>query len=271
MYSTTVKASLLERFTNVSKPTFLAVVTGLISLLVIFGMKKQKETTRKTDFLLHILIPSFILEFIFSEISGFHFPQYSMTLSLFVCMIFGYAFFKITDPYNKTENGISKNNRMNQVIFLITLIFVGLTTNMVLNRAPLGIVKAPDEEAKKWIDTRPTLFMWGAEAVVNYILDKPAPTRFVYQLPLMNDRYCTDEKGKELLHDIQVNLPIIIDASASSPWMPALDPIQRDETIAQKSYIGNLNCLEDFFHFFETHYKEVHRIPRFNWIVYSPQ
>lgn len=78
-----------------------------------------------------------------------------------------------------------------------------------------------------------TVLLWGAETSVNYFSQRQSPTRFVYQYPLYQSRYATEEMILEFLDDILEKKPAyIIDTKNSQT--PIFDfPIQTP-AIAEK-------------------------------------
>lgn len=64
-----------------------------------------------------------------------------------------------------------------------------------------------------------TVLIWGAETMINYYTQREAPTRYVYQYPLIHGDYVNKEMILEFLNDIQKNEPeLIIDSNR--PDMP---------------------------------------------------
>jgi hypothetical protein len=70
-----------------------------------------------------------------------------------------------------------------------------------------------------------TVFIWGAHALVLYLAERLAPTKYVYQYaPLYTRGYSTPERVDELLADLERNRPVLIlDASSDSTITPPLD------------------------------------------------
>jgi len=71
------------------------------------------------------------------------------------------------------------------------------------------------------------LLMWGAESAFNFLLDIPAPTRYVYQYPLYTCGYTSGERLGELAMDIRESLPLIVDTSSSNALVPPIDSGER--------------------------------------------
>jgi hypothetical protein len=82
-----------------------------------------------------------------------------------------------------------------------------------------------------------TVLVWGAETAVNFLCERPAPTRFVYQYPLYTSGYTRDELLKEFAADLRRNPPLfVLDTSSSNIIIPSLDdramtPSETAETV----------------------------------------
>lgn len=64
--------------------------------------------------------------------------------------------------------------------------------------------------------TKDTVLIVGAESAINYITERKAPTRYVYQYPLFTKGYDNDKKDSEFLADISKNAPKLIIVTENS-------------------------------------------------------
>ncbi len=126
-----------------------------------------------------------------------------------------------------------------------------------------------------YTDEGDTLLMWGAETKYNFMSDRKAPSRFIYQYPLYTCGYVTDAMVAEFLLDIERNKPLIIDTSSTNKYVPPLDADNREKW-NDRSFAGfdNESCrlsprMADVFAFIDAHYHVVEIIQSKNWPIYQ--
>ncbi len=83
------------------------------------------------------------------------------------------------------------------------------------------------EQTSNYLAKRTTrderVLVWGAEATINFLTRRAAPTRFVYQYPLYTAGYTRDELVEEFLRDLQRTPPrFVVDTSATNPIILSL-------------------------------------------------
>ena len=66
------------------------------------------------------------------------------------------------------------------------------------------------------------LLVWGNQATINWLTDRDAPNRFVYQTPLFLSGYWGREKTNEMIADLEANPPVMIDTGSSGGFLPSL-------------------------------------------------
>jgi len=268
LYSQSVQLNLWEKLTRYYIYTLPVVLLGLLGLLFTAGIQPKKAGNPLPVMLLRILTYSFLLEMVFSQISGFDFPHYLLPLMLIGSLILILFFDGIL------SNVIPGNLKLGVNLVLI-LTLVGLCVNFIVeistyNFTPRKMFIDP-EIMQKYIEPQPSILIWGAESTFHYLVGIPSPTRYVYQYPLVRDAYCTEEKGQEFLQDIKATMPMIIDASISNTWMPNLPPDANLDGPPKTVIFGSLQCLQGFFDFFESHYEPVYIIPGNRWTIYLPK
>lgn len=110
-------------------------------------------------------------------------------------------------------------------------------------------------------ETQPAdyLLVWGSQTVVNYLSNRPAPTRFVHQKPLFRAGFANRKLSDELLRDLKTHAPkLIINTHlpstpfiATSPGGACLlppDPPDGMETVFQficDHYVFDKNITKD--------------------------
>lgn len=116
--------------------------------------------------------------------------------------------------------------------------------------------------------TRPeeTVLLWGNQAPVNYLAERAAPTRFVHQIPLINDRYATPERIAEFYRDLEQKKPaLIIDtrlASMPLPYPPGNPP---DCTAGDPAHRA---AMQPVYRLVCAHYQPVATLGPDAWIIY---
>ena len=116
--------------------------------------------------------------------------------------------------------------------------------------------------------TRPddTVLLWGNQAPVNYLSDREAPTRFVHQIPLINERYATQERIGEFNRDLEQKKPaLIIDtrlASMPLPYKPGNPP---DCAATDQPHLA---AMEPVYTYICANYRPVETIGPDSWIIY---
>lgn len=116
------------------------------------------------------------------------------------------------------------------------------------------------------------LLMWGAETSYNFLSNRRAPSRFVYQYPLLTCGYATDAMVEEFLADIERNKPLIVDTSSTNKYVPPMDPATRADWDGP-AFAGS-DCdptarLEKVFEFFDSHYRKAEVLLAKGWVIYQ--
>jgi len=151
------------------------------------------------------------------------------------------------------------------------LIFFGLFISGRLTTSFYPDVFSPDDnpekelltEIKPYTDCCAYLLVWGAEAQINFALDKESPSRYFYQYPLFSDSYATPEMISEFVHDITVKKPLIIDTSATNV---KAYPIDRTPS----NFTGQTTKrLQPFLSYVAENYYPTRELSN-GWIIYSP-
>ncbi len=94
---------------------------------------------------------------------------------------------------------------------------------------------APDE----------TVLIWGNELMYNFLTDRDAPSKFIYQYPFVTPNYATEAMTREFLNDLIEKRPLIIDSAVSNPTLPF---------IASKEW-DNFPQMQEVIAYIRTHYE----------------
>jgi hypothetical protein len=120
-------------------------------------------------------------------------------------------------------------------------------------------------------DNNDYLLMWGVQAEYNFLSGRPAPTRFVYQLPLYRRAYQKPALIDEFYGDLQANPPaLIVDTSSTNPNIPPLDATLRQNWPAEADTVnGTLPEMEAVFQFIDAHYQQAGEVGDEGWVAYQ--
>jgi len=88
------------------------------------------------------------------------------------------------------------------------------------------------------------VLLWGAETSVNFVAQRRGPSRFVYQYPLYQQGYVTQEMIEEFLNDIIRTHPIIIDTKHGPTPMYQF-PIMSDAIQEKIDFLQAHYCVVD--------------------------
>jgi hypothetical protein len=117
-----------------------------------------------------------------------------------------------------------------------------------------------------------TVLFWGAESAYNFLSRRAAPTRFVYQYPLMTQNYATAGMVEEFTGDLMNNPPVfIVDTSPSTKGLVPSLALERYDSFESGS--GNVTYhllpeMQDFLTFVSTQYVQIGTVGVFDWPVY---
>jgi hypothetical protein len=115
-----------------------------------------------------------------------------------------------------------------------------------------------------------TVLVWGAETAVNFLTQRPSPSRYSYQYPLFTRGYATDARAQVFLDDLMQRPPtLIIDAAVETPGalVPPLDAAARGRWSAGRAYTGPA-ALANVYDYIAAHYRPAAAIGENAWAIY---
>lgn len=115
------------------------------------------------------------------------------------------------------------------------------------------------------------LLMWGAESTFNFLADKPAPTRYVYQYPLYTCGYVSPSMVEEFREDIASKLPLIVDSSSGNPAVPPIDVEARSSWSEDLENCALTAPMLMLLTFIGDHYELAGRMSYTGWPIYRVQ
>jgi hypothetical protein len=102
------------------------------------------------------------------------------------------------------------------------------------------------------------LLMFGNAVAVNWLSGRRSPSRFVYQSPLLNSDYATEESVQQVIDELVSDPPIIIDTNPNGEFLPAIET-RFDRVPIQ---------LRPLYHFINEHYVYAGTFQPLNWDLY---
>ena len=194
--------------------------------LTVFGwgflfVQAVKLRNKIPDLKLVILILfGFLIEIFLYNFSGRHYDHYFLSLLPYVSLVLAYFssnVFKFIFSHRK----LSEWNYPGFIsLTILALIFPVNILPKLESINQITPEKIEQEqvlmEVKNYLSEDDSLFIWGGETSINYLLDAPSPNRFVYQYPLMNCDYLISKDISVLIDDLKRESPIIIDSSTTN-------------------------------------------------------
>ncbi|HCR71131.1 MAG TPA: hypothetical protein DIW23_06780 [Anaerolineae bacterium] len=144
------------------------------------------------------------------------FPHYFMTLLPVLCILSAWFIFNVV----KIVSQINISQLWQYVSVIVLMGIISYNFYYIYLDQTYIYRKLRDDTGIKYIILETgeddTVLIWGAEASVNFFTKRKSPTRFVYQYPLHQNNYVTEEMILEFLDDIIKNQPkLVINADSS--------------------------------------------------------
>ena len=114
------------------------------------------------------------------------------------------------------------------------------------------------------------VLVWGAESALNFMTQRPSPSRYSYQYPLFTPGYATDEMARGFLNDLRQHPPaLIVDASVETQDgnVAPLSAATRGRWAAGRAYAGPA-ALEHVYTYIAARYEPVAVIGEDAWVIY---
>jgi 4-amino-4-deoxy-L-arabinose transferase-like glycosyltransferase len=156
---------------------------------------------------------------------------------------------------------------------------LGLSALLVLNgmyfrypRMLRSFMPDPNQPIVDFIETHTKpgdyVLMWSAEIGYNYLTERPSPGRYTNLYPLFTQGYQTPTMVTQLLDEIVVEKPLIIDCSSSDGLSPPIDDVQRQLWSPNVASWGLIPEMDEVFKYIHAHYQRVGVIGPNDWSVY---
>ncbi len=200
----------------------LGMIGAILALAGIVLRKGDQAKKERKDFFLLLLI-DLLLEVLLTQLPDATYAHYYLTLLPTLTVFTGLSLSVLLSGLKNISKPFVPKAK-NLFLALITLFAsIPLLTEWYYS------LKEPDQNFNKALvqfilqETQPdqTVLIWGAETAINFYTDRTSPSRYVYQYPLVQENYVTEEMILDFLSEIERNKPeLIIDsARADMPFL----------------------------------------------------
>lgn len=193
----------------------LGVVGGFAALAHVLGNKKGKAFAPETLFY-GLVVFNLVLEVLLTHLPDDTYKHYYMTMLPSLSILTGFLASSLIESLNRDLAG---NRKWLEKAFLCMMAaFACIPLLWKWYDSLHGVTPTVNEGVIEFVqsETEPedTILIWGAETMINYYTQREAPTRYVYQYPLIHGDYVNKEMILEFLNDIQEKEPkFIIDSN----------------------------------------------------------
>lgn len=192
--------------------------------------KKSGIRARERDLLLLMAGIDLLLELATASLSGRTYSHYYLCLLPPIAILSAATLRAVGD----LVPGTARTRTLVVTLASLVVLFAGLqrVRAALLDRSPnAGTVFRDTAAELAKTATRPgeLVLVWGAEPAVNFLADRPAPTRYSYLAPLQTTGYTTAAMIDEFQSDLQRRPPaLIIDTSLMQGMhMPIATPLRK--------------------------------------------
>ena len=221
---------LITRFVNLFTMREIEPITvfhlGMIgATLALAGivLRKSDKVEKKQKGFFTLLLIDLVLEVLLTQLPDFTYAHYYLTLLPVLTVFTGLSLSVLLSGLKTTSKPFVPKTK------ILFLALIALFASIPLLTEWYYSLKEPDQNFNKMLvqfilqETEPDqeVLIWGAETAINFYTDRSSPSRYVYQYPLVQENYVTEEMILDFLSEIERNKPeLIIDsARADMPFM----------------------------------------------------
>lgn len=192
--------------------------TGLFPLALLgytaaaFSLFRKTPMPTQLRSLLLIGLIGLPIELLLVSASGRTYPHYYMALLPILSILTAFSLWKFLSTFNLQQ--VSPQLRV--AYSLAILVSLGWSYfDTYWQQVRSFQAPAPQhEQAALFIQNKSTpedyVLLWGAESGINFVAQRPSPTRYVYQYPLYQAGYVSDMHIAEFLADLEATPPRFI-------------------------------------------------------------
>ena len=200
----------------------LGMIGAILALAGIVLRKGDQANNKQKDFFLLLLI-DLLLEVLLTQLPDATYAHYYLTLLPTLTIFTGLSLSVLLSGLKNTSKSFVPKTK------ILFLALIALFASIPLLTEWYYSLKEPDQNFNKALvqfileETEPDqeVLIWGAETAINFYTDRSSPSRYVYQYPLVQENYVTEEMILDFLSEIERNKPeLIIDsARADMPFL----------------------------------------------------
>jgi len=262
----------MSRVFSIFSITFVLPIFGW--LLGIVTIAHKSETSQLRTDLLSICIINLPIELFLVSASGSGQKHYLMTLMPAIAVLTTWLIYKGIQVKFKLwifkGNIISRFATITSIIMMVCLLLIPnykifISTYKNINSGEVSTVRL----IKNYVGENDYLLMWGQETVYNFLTEREAPTRYVYQFPypFSTPGYFSKNLSKEFIDAIEQKRPIIIDVSISDSRIPPLDDEKMNQWITERGNNQYTQEILSLLSYIDEHYQLIGSVGK--WPVYG--
>ena len=220
-----------------------------------------------------LLLP---IEFVLDAISGHGYAHYYVNLLPVLSILAAFFAWELGNRLGEHSIAIKSHTaRLSSIWILALLVAINLAPLGHIMRSATESVRRSDDRLKpiefvaSQTDKDDYVLMWGAESVINFMTNRPSPSRYVYQYPLYTIGYQSQEIVDEFLQDIEAKRPVIIDTSPTNSAIPPIADVEQRDWVSGRDYLGLSPEMDVLLAFLGANYEPVARIMPPGWVVYE--
>ena len=237
---------------------YITIIGWVFLVIRKIGFKKQIPDSG----LVTIVLTGFLIEVFIYNLSGRNYDHYFLALLPYLCLILAYFSAGIAQLI-RSKNIFTKKDYTGFIClaFLLVICFVEIFPYLKeVNEVTAEKIEQDKilMEASEFVSDGDYLLIWGAETAINYLMDVPAPNRFIYQFPLMNCEFITRQDVSEFIDDLGKKSPLIFDSHSTNGGLISLVSHEKN----------NCDLLNPLFEYFKNSYEEIGKLDN-GWVVYK--
>lgn len=229
---------------------------------------------------------SLVLELGLASFSGYKYGHYFISLLPAAAVMVAFLCYLIlgSNPGWSEKIEFFRHIQLSVVSIAVFGLCLGLSLMPLLHWIKLINLRDEYDESRRKaveyvrVNSTPdqTVLVWGAETIVNFLSERPSPSRFSYHFALFTNGYTNPKLIQSFMTDLKSRPPdLIIDASSGS-GVVRLDPRPEDEANNwyQPGYLIPISWIaesKEIFNYVRTNYEPVGKVGPAGWTVYRPK
>ncbi|MEA4907851.1 MAG: glycosyltransferase family 39 protein [Anaerolineaceae bacterium] len=213
--------------------------------------------------LLAVAVMAYPIELVLIGLSARNYVYYYITLTPVVSLLLTWLAFSLLRFHDE------RYPRVGPAVAAAMLVTIALSPAIALPSQLRPGIDQQIADAVQYVEAHTgqedTVLVWGAEAMVNFLSGRQAPSRYSYLYPLYMPSYSTPQRVGELADDIATHRPVLIldTRDADTPFLEEA-PAGQCDTSAE----GRPEGMQAIFQYVCEHYELVDHVGAGAWRVY---